>query len=420
LIFEEEPAVRYIVNDQLILMRPPQGTVAAYVRPFSEWVVDQGYQLDSLRKRIRIAADFSRWLGKQTVQLSDIRARHCSEYLRYRRRRRKILRGDVKALEQFQDYLCKQGVIRPEKISSDSLTAVKRCAREFERYLREQRLLAPSTIINYVPFVDEFLKDRFGTGLVDLSRLCARDVISFVQRRAPHLHVKRAKLLTTALRSFLRYGCYSGQLEASLVASVPIVANWSTPLIPRAILPDGVRQVLSHVDRRTGVGRRDYAILLLLARLGLRAGEIASLELEDIDWSSGSLSVRGKGDRRNQLPLPKEVGTAVVAYLRCGRSRSSCRRLFLCANAPVRGFLGASAVSTIVQRALERAGVQAPTRGAHQFRHGLASEMLRHGASLDEIGELLGHRSPETTKIYAKVDLEVLRTLALPWPGGAR
>jgi integrase/recombinase XerD len=412
--------MRYIVNDRLALMRPPQGTLAAFIRPFSEWAVDQGYQTDALRQRIRIAADFSRWLGKRTVQVSDVQAPHCVEYLRYRRRRTKILRGDAFALGQFRDYLCKQGVIRPEKITSVRPTPVKRCVRDFQRYLREERLLAPTTIINYVPFVDEFLKDRFGTGPVDLSRLCAGDVISFVRQRAPHLHVKRAKLLTTALRSFLRYGCYRGQIDANLVASVPIVASWSKPLIPRAISPDGVRQVLSHVDRCTIVGRRDYAILLLLARLGLRAGEIVSLELEDIDWSVGSLSVLGKGGRRSQLPLPKEVGNAIVAYLRDGRPHSPCRRLFLRTKAPVRGFLGASAVSTVVRRAVMRAGVQAPTRGAHQFRHGLASEMLRHGASLVEIGEVLGHRSPETTKIYAKVDLEMLRTLALPWPRGAR
>jgi integrase/recombinase XerD len=300
--------MRYIVNDRLALMRPPQGTLAAFIRPFSEWAVDQGYRTDALRQRIRIAADFSRWLGKRTVQVSDVQAPHCVEYLRYRRRRTKILRGDAFALGQFRDYLCKQGVIRPRRSRQSGL---RRCVRE------------------YVPFVDEFLKDRFGTGLVDLSRLCAGDVISFVRQRAPHLHVKRAKLLTTALRSFLRYGCYRGQIDANLVASVPIVASWSKPLIPRAISPDGVRQVLSHVDRCTIVGRRDYAILLLLARLGLRAGEIVSLELEDIDWSAGSLSLLGKGGRRSQLPLPKEVGNAIVAYLRDGRPHSPCRRLFL-------------------------------------------------------------------------------------------
>jgi integrase/recombinase XerD len=190
--------------------------------------------------------------------------------------------------------------------------------------------------------------------------------------------------------------------------------------IPRGIAPDQVRRLLSQVDRSTAVGSRDYAILLLLARLGLRSGEVAFLELEDIDWKGGCLSVHGKSGRRTQLPLPKDVGDAIVAYLRHGRPGSASRRVFLRAKAPVRGFLTACAVGTIVRHALLRHGIDAPTTGAHQFRHGLATEMLRQGASLAHIGELLGHRSPETTKIYTKVDLDALRTLAFPWPGGAR
>jgi integrase/recombinase XerD len=181
-----------------------------------------------------------------------------------------------------------------------------------------------------------------------------------------------------------------------------------------------VRQLLSQFDRSTAVGRRDYAVLLLLARLGLRAGEVAFLELEDIDWKAGCFSVHGKSGRRTQLPLPKDVGDAIVAYLRHGRPRSTSRRLFLRAKAPIRGFLTQCAVGTIVRHALERAGIAAPTTGAHQFRHALATQMLRQGASLTQIGELLGHRSPETTKIYTKVDLDALRTLAVPWPGGVR
>jgi integrase/recombinase XerD len=412
--------VKYPVNDRLVLMRPPEGPLAALIRPFSDWAVGQGYALDPLRQRVRIAADLSRWLGKRALRLSDIHAQHFAQYLRHRRRRRGMLRGDTFALDQFRDFLCKQGVVATEGITAGSITAARRCAEDFERYLREERLLAAPTIVTYVAFAVAFLKDRFGTGPVDLSQLEAKDMISFVRRRASRLHVKRAKLLTTALRSFLHYGCYLGQIRADLITAVPIVASWSMPLIPRAISPDQVRRVLSHVDRRTAVGRRDYAILLLLARLGLRAGEIVSLELKDIDWNAGSLSVRGKAGRRSQLPLPKDVGKAIVAYLQQGRPRVHCRRVFLRAKAPVRGFLGPSGVSTVVRHALLRAGVQAPTRGAHQFRHGLACEMLRHGASLAEIGELLGHRSPETTKIYAKVDLQALRTLALPWPGGAR
>jgi site-specific recombinase XerD len=241
-----------------------------------------------------------------------------------------------------------------------------------------------------------------------------------VQCRAQRLHLGRAKILVSALRSFLRYARYRGDIRSDLVAAVPSVANWSMASIPRGIAPDQVRQLLAQINRRTAVGRRDYAILLLLVRLGLRCGEVAFLELEDIDWKDGSLTVRGKGSRRVQLPLPADVGEAIAEYLRHGRPRTGSRQVFLRARAPVRGFLDPCAVRTIVSRGLKRAGIDAPTMGAHQFRHGLAADMLRHGASLSEIGEILGHRSPETTKIYAKVDLDALRTLALPWPGGAR
>ncbi|PYT45101.1 MAG: hypothetical protein DMG47_09155 [Acidobacteria bacterium] len=162
------------------------------------------------------------------------------------------------------------------------------------------------------------------------------------------------------------------------------------------------------------------AIVLLLARLGLRSGEVAFLELEDIDWDAGQVSVRGKRDQRTALPLPSDVGAAIAAYLRGGRPRSTSRRVFLRNKAPIRGFLSQCAVGSIVRHALQHAGIQAPTKGAHQFRHALATDMLRHGASLTEIGEVLRHRNPQTTTIYAKVDLTALRTLALPWPRGGR
>jgi site-specific recombinase XerD len=190
--------------------------------------------------------------------------------------------------------------------------------------------------------------------------------------------------------------------------------------IPRAIPAEAVHRLLASINQRTATGRRDYAILLVLARLGLRAGEVVRLELEDIDWNAGSLSVQGKGDQRCALPLPVEVGAAIAAYLRYGRPPSNSRRVFLRAKAPIRGLLGAQAISSLVRHNLIRADIQAPTHGAHQFRHALATEMLGHGASLTEIGEVLRHRNPQTTMIYAKVDLESLRTLALPWPGGVR
>jgi site-specific recombinase XerD len=297
---------------------------------------------------------------------------------------------------------------------------VERCAQAFEQFLREERGLVSATVTTYVPFIRGFLKDRFGNGRVMLSRLSAGDVVRFVQRQVPCLHLRRAKLLTTALRSFLRYARYCGDITLDLAAVVPTVANWSMTTIPRAIATDQVRRLLAGISRRTATGRRDYAIVLLLARLGLRASEVAFLELDDIDWKAGRLRVRSKREQRTELPLPNDVGEAIVAYLQHGRPRSSSRRVFLRVRAPIGGFRGPQAIGSIVRHAIERSGIDAPTKGAHQFRHALATQMLRHGASLTEIGELLGHRSPETTKIYAKVDLTALRTLALPWPGGAR
>ena len=412
--------MKFIINDQMVLLRAPEGPLAAYIAPFSKWAIEQGYACCSLRQRVRIAAGFSQWLAEKSVRLRSVSSRHSAEYLRYRARRQRIREGDATALGQLLDFLRDQGATPAEKIRRRRLSPAERCTQAFERYLREERALAKATIVNYVRFVRAFLKDRFADGPATLSRLRAGDVVRFVQRRAPRLHLKTAKLLTTALRSFLQYGRYCGDIRLDLAAAVPLVANWSMSSIPRAIAPDQVRHLLARINRRTAVGRRDYAVLLLLARLGLRSSEVVFLELDDIDWKDGTLSVRGKGGRRLQLPLPADVGEAIVAYVRHGRPPSNSRRVFLRARAPLQGFLGPSAVGSIVRQALLRAGIDAPTTGAHQFRHGLATEMLRHGASLDEIGELLGHRSPETTKIYTKVDIDALHTLALPWPGGVR
>jgi site-specific recombinase XerD len=318
------------------------------------------------------------------------------------------------------EFLRQENIIPPAKVGSERLSPMDRCVQGFERYLREDRALAESTIIHYGPFVRDLLKRRFGEGPVKLLRLTAADIVTFVQEQAQRLPIKQAKLMTTALRSFLRYARYRGELKLDLTAAVPIVANWSRASIPRAIPPDQVRQLLSSINRQTAMGRRDYAIFLLLARLGLRAGQVASLELDDIDWSTGQLRVRGKGGRPSELPLPAEVGKAIAVYLRCGRRPSVSRRVFLRVRAPYRGFQGSSSVSTLVGHALKRAGIDAPTRGAHQFRHGLASEMLRHDASLAEIGGLLGHVHPDTTRIYTQIDLKALRSLAQRWPGGVR
>src|SRR5712691_362390 len=410
----------YIVHGDIVLSQPPTGPVAAQIEGFAGWARDQGYARCSRYRQVLLAADFSRWLGQQRISVQRVSAEHTARYLRWRVRRVKMHRGDAAALRQFLEVLRHEGGIPPGTVPRGGRSPVDRETQAFETYLRHERVLAEATIAYYVTFVHDFLADRFGRDRVTLARLCAGDVVRFVQRQAARLHVQRAKQLTTALRSFLHYARYRGDIVLDLAAAVPTVASWSMSSIPRAIPVDTVRQLLASINRRTAVGRRNYALVLVLARLGLRASEVVHLELDDIDWDAGQVSVRGKGGYQAALPLPADVGAAMAAYLRHGRPLSTCRRVFLRARAPLCGFKGATAVDSIVRDALARAGLRAPTTGAHQFRHGVATQMLRHGASLMEIGELLRHRSPETTKIYVKVDVDALRTLALPWPGGGR
>jgi site-specific recombinase XerD len=412
--------MKYVVNGDVVLSRPLEGPLSAHIGAFAQWARDLGYAWASRYRQVLLAACFSRWLGQQAVSVRRVSAEHQARYLRCRARHVQVRREDATALGQFLAFLRHEGVIPAEEKPPRRLTSVERETQAFETYLRNERALAETTIAYYVRFVRGFLEARFGKGRVPLSHLCADDVLRFVQRQAARLHVKRAKQLTTALRSFLHYARYRGDIELDLAAAVPTVASWSMPSIPRAIPADAVRQLLASINRRSSVGRRDYAILLLLARLGLRSSEVVSLELDDIDWETGQVSVRGKGGLRTALPLPADVGAAIAAYLRTGRRPSTTRRVFLRARAPAGGFHGPSAIASVVRHSLAHAGVQAPTNGAHQFRHALATQMLRHGASLTEIGEILRHRSPETTKIYTKVDIEALRTLALPWPGGER
>lgn len=410
--------MKVVINSQVILSRVPEGPIAPYLGMFAKSLDATGYSVKWIHRQVLLGACFSRWLGQKAVALQDITSDHLTRYLRYRARRVQPRNGDHAALAHLVDFLRHEGVVPEERLAVPEPSSVDHCVSAYEVYLREGRALATATIVNYVPFVRDFLKHRFGAGSVKLSCLSAADVVHFVRYQAPRLHRKRAKLMTTALRSFLSYARFCGEVDVDLAAAVPVVPNWSMASIPRAIAPQQVRQLLASIDRRTATGRRDYAIVLLLARLGLRSGEVASLQLDDIDWKAGQLSVHGKSGYRNDLPLPADVGKAIAAYLKRDRPQSTSRCVFLRVRAPACGFQGANAIGSIVRHCLQRSDVSAPTFGAHQFRHGLATEMLRRGASLGEIGDLLGHRHPQTTTIYTKVDLKALRKLAPPWPGG--
>jgi site-specific recombinase XerD len=394
------------------------GPLGPYIDSYEAGMRGEGYARQTREVQIRLVADFGCWLAKRGIQAQDLTAELFRPYLRARARRRRPTRNDLSALQRLLELLRRQGVVAAA--ASPATTPTERLQSEFRLYLRQERALASTTQAAYTAFVSEFLTERFGAGPVDLSRLCAADITRFVRRRASTIQSKRVQLMTTALRSFLRFARYRGDIEKDLAACIPAVANWKQSTLPRALPPDQVEQVLKSVDRKTAIGRRDYAILLILARLGLRAGEIKTLTLEDLDWQEGLITVRGKAGRFSQLPLPRDVGAAIADYLRHGRSTASSRCVFLRARAPAGGFQGQTGVGSMVRHALERAGIDSPRKGAHQFRHALACQMLKQGASLSEIGELLRHRSPQTTAIYAKVDLDSLAAWALSWPGGVR
>jgi integrase len=227
--------------------------------------------------------------------------------------------------------------------------------------------------------------------------------------------------VVTALRSFLRFLHYQGLIRADLASVIPAVARWQMAGLPKHLPAEAVQRVLKRCDQTTPVGQRDYAILLLLARLGLRAGEVVALQLEDIDWEHSQITIRSKKGRGwARLPLPADVGKALACYLRQGRPACACRHVFVRSVAPHVGFTPSGAISLLSRQALQKAGVQSARTGAHVFRHSLATAMLHQGASLDEIGQVLRHQTPNSTAIYAKVDLDALRRLAVPWPGGGR
>jgi integrase len=254
-----------------------------------------------------------------------------------------------------------------------------------------------------------------------LRALKGRDLTVFVQRMAPRCGRAGAIHLVAALRSFCRFLRYSGHTDANLEVGVPPVAHWALAEIPKHLSAQDVEKVLASCDRNTALGRRDHAILLLLARLGLRGGEVLGLTLEDIDWDGGTITIPVTKNRRGaRLPLPSDAGKAIAEYLRRDRPRCNCRRVFLRVKAPYAGLSASPVISMIAAKALRRAGVQSARTGAHVFRHSFATTMLGRGASLQEIGQLLRHSNPKTTAIYAKVDIEALRSIALPWPGGAK
>lgn len=348
--------------------------------------------------------------------MEDLDEHVVSQFLRYGRRKGLSQHGASPALRDLLGHLRDGGIIPcaqgPEKSPLHDIE------QRFVRYLTQERGLAKTTIDNYVPVARTFLCERFGSKPIALDEITLKDISGFILRRMHRLSPRRTQLVTTALRGFLRFLYEASEIATNLAASVPPTASWRLSDLPKFLEPEQVERLLQTCNRATPAGRRDYAVMLLLARLGVRAGEVVHMELDDIDWENGEFTARGKSVRHDRLPIPKDVGEALAGYLCDGRPRCSSRRVFLRLRAPLQGFTNSIAVCNIVQRAIRRAGLHLTRTGSHLLRHSLAIKMLRGGASLGEIGEVLRHELPRTTEIYTKVDVTALRLLALPWQGG--
>jgi integrase/recombinase XerD len=389
-----------------------RGPLVPWADGFEGWLAARGFSWSATRKRMWLLAALSRWLEDEGLTAWDLNEERAELFVASRRAAGLVSWVSSRCMRLPLAYLREVGAVLPA-----AAVVVERPRAEvlagYHEYLVLERGLAPLTVVGYERVARLFL-EQLPAGL-ELDRLAAADVSGFLARECPRRSVSGARDLVARLRPLLRYLHVAGLIGSPLVWAVPGVADLRDRSLPRGLEPGVVARLLAGCDRRRTVGRRDYAILLLLVRLGLRAGEVAAMQLEDLDWRAGEVLVRGKGDRRDRLPLPVDVGVALVSYLQ-RRGASEFRAVFLRMQAPA-GALARGAVCGVVHDACVRAGVQ-PV-GAHRFRHTAATAMLREGASLVEIAQVLRHREIKTTAAYAKVDRTRLRPLAMPWPGGA-
>lgn len=407
-----------VLSELAGLQRVHVGPLSPHIHTFGLLLTKKGYARSTIEGKIRLVADFSRWLHRKELGVNELNEQAVVTFLEHRRSLgRRAFRGNRTTLQTLLNHLRDKGATSIPAPVIDNST-FHQIESGFIRYLSQERGLSQATVVSYLPLVHLFLSDCFDRGAIYLDKLRPYDVTGFFLRYVHTVSPGRAKLMGTALRSFFRYLHLHGEIAIDLAASVPTPGGWRLSELPKSLEPEQVECLLESCDQSTTCGQRDYTILLLLSRLGLRAGEIVAMTLDDIDWEAGELIIRGKGSRQDRLPIPHDVGEALATYLQHGRPRSWTRRVFIRIKAPHQGFSSSVAVCNIVQRALAHAKLHPARKGAHLLRHSLANKMLRSGASLVEIGEILRHRLPSTTEIYTKVDMAALTSLAQPWPGG--
>lgn len=393
------------------------GPLVPHLNAFALLLSDRGYADYSIKVKLRLVAKFSRWLGQKGIGINAVDMELFDPFIRDQATADPVRRGDLASLKLLFKHLNDTGVILSPTTRGDD-GPFRQIESGFAQYLSHERGLLPQTLVTYIPLVRRFLTECLTSGAVRLAQLGPKDITAFLLRYTRSVKRTSAKLMVTSLRSFLRYLYMRGEISTDLSAFVPAISDWRLTGLPESLEPGQVERLLNSCDQGTIAGQRDYTILLLLSRLGLRAGEIVKMTLDDINWDAGELIARGKGPRKDRMPIPYDVGEALAAYLQHGRPSCPSRCVFIRARAPYQGFSSSVAICNVVQRALVRSRIKSDHKGAHLLRHSLATNMLREGASLTEIGQVLRHQLPDTTELYTKVDIIALRPLAQPWMGG--
>lgn len=389
------------------------GKMGPFIEGYRGWLAERGYAPTTITGMLAMAGGLGRWMDASGVAPGDLDCAVVAEFGDARRAAGMRWVPGVHGLDRLLEYLRDQGIL-----GGSSLPAApgEVLVERYRQWLVADRGLAEATVVRYVKLARSFL-GQWLAGRGGLESLSGADVVAFLLAEAERLSVGSVKGRVGELRSLLRFLYLQGLTPRPLAAVVPPVAGWRDTGVPKAIPADDVERLLASCDRSDAVGIRDYAILMLVARLGLRSAEVARLELGDIDWRAGQVTLHGKARRQDGMPLSCDVGEALAAYLSQARPAVPLRPVFLAVKAPARA-ISPGIVSGVTHRACDRAGLSRV--GAHRLRHTLATEMLRRGAKIVEVSQVLRHRDLATTAIYAKVDFAALRTVAQPWPGAAR
>ncbi len=409
-----------------VLTKLEAGPFGPYLPDLVTALQQQRYATDTIQKYLHAADAFGRWLKTQRFSLSAINEDTIARYVSSLKRRTVRSRPhgapphEAAGLKHLLCLLRQQNTVTPFPPIPPA-TPGEKALSEYDQYLERTAGAAAGTRRKYLYFARQFLAFAFASVTPEWSLLRAETVAAFVQKETAHRQGAGRKHPGSAIRIFLRYLVTRGLIPAGLEAAVPGARLWTHASLPEHLSAEEVSRVLAACADGTAIGKRNYAILLLLSRLGIRALEVAQLQIDDVDWRTGCILIRAsKNHRERNLPLSEDLGQALLDYLRDGRPQTDSRNIFLKHTAPFHPLQSSSAITQTVQRLLKKAGIERRSSGAHLFRHTAASQMVCRGATFKEVADILGHQSLQTTSIYAKLDLAALSQVALPWPGGAQ